>query len=139
MVIPGSTQDKCNAKARELGSFYPATDARARVHGRALDLQDTTNLEQGLTALLEDITCGGEKKFDHIVFTAGTTVGSKEIGSVTAEEAMATFHRRWLSTVLTGKLLASGRYMASSATSSFTLTSGTLAKKPIKGSALTAS
>ncbi|KAK7191812.1 NAD(P)-binding protein [Paraphaeosphaeria sporulosa] len=135
VTISGSAQPKADAKAAELQSLYPS----ASVRGVALDLSDTANLEANLKALFEKVTNGGEQKLDHIVHCAGDALFLPKIHEVSADNALQGFNVRWLTSVLIGKLLATGTYMNAATSSSFTLTGGTNTTKPMEGWSIGAS
>jgi NAD(P)-dependent dehydrogenase (short-subunit alcohol dehydrogenase family) len=129
VTISGSTQPKVDAKVQELQSLYPS----ARVYGIPLDLSDIATLEARLEDLLKRVTDDGEYRLDHIVHCAGDALKLPKIHEVTPENALQGFHVRWLAAVLIGKLLATGKYMHASPSSSFTLTGGTNTAKPMAG------
>ena len=62
-----------------------------------------------------------------------------KIHEITAEDELKGFHVRWLTAVFIGKLLATGKYMHTSPSSSFTLTGGTNTQKPMPGWSMGAS
>ena len=135
VTISGSTKPKVDAKVQELQSFYPSV----RVQGIPLDLSDTANLETNLESLIKSVTNNGEQKLDHIVYCAGDALMLPKIHEVTVENALAGYHVRWLGPAFIGKLLATGKYMHSSRSSSFTLTGGVNTHKPFPGWAMGAS
>lgn len=135
VTISGSAQPKVDNKVQELKSFYPS----AEVSGHALDLSDITNLETNMRALFDKVTKNGELKLDHIVHCAGDALNMPKVHELTADSALAGFHVRWLAAAFIGKMLTTGKYMNTSASSSFTLTGGTNTAKPMAGWAMGAS
>ncbi|ORY19447.1 hypothetical protein BCR34DRAFT_471768 [Clohesyomyces aquaticus] len=135
VIISGSREPKVSSKVSLLQSLYPSLSA-SNVTGHALDLLDTDNLETNLTALLETVTRSGEEKIDHIVFTAGDLTSMPHVSTITPDVALNFGRVRFLGQLMIAKLLCSGKYMAASAGSSFTLTGGTNTKKPVPGFAL---
>ncbi|KAJ4345552.1 uncharacterized protein N0V89_011685 [Didymosphaeria variabile] len=135
VTISGSTQPKVDAKVKELQSLYPS----AGVRGISLDLSDTANLEDNLNGLFEKVTNGGEQLLDHIVHCAGDALFLPKLHEVTVDNALPGFHVRWLTALLIGKALATGKYMLAAPSSSFTLTGGTNTTKPMPGWSLGAS
>lgn len=129
VTISGSAQPKVDAKVQELKSLYPS----ATVYGIPLDLSDIPNLEANLKAMFETVTNGGEQKLDHIVHCAGDALVMPKLHEATAENAIRGFHVRWLAAVLIGKLLATGTFMHTATSSSFTITGGTNTVKPMAG------
>jgi NAD(P)-dependent dehydrogenase (short-subunit alcohol dehydrogenase family) len=135
VTISGSTQAKVDAKVKELQSFYPnlATD---KVSGHAIDLLDLDNLEANLTSLFEKVTEGGQKKIDHIAFTAGDAPVLPNIATLEMDEVLHMFHIRFIGASFIAKLLKTGKYMTQAPSSSYTLTGGTNSVKPMPGWAI---
>jgi NAD(P)-dependent dehydrogenase (short-subunit alcohol dehydrogenase family) len=134
VTISGSALPKVQTKIAALQSTYPSLPP-SHVNGIPCDLADTANLESNLKDVFEKATEGGEKKVDHIAFTAGDMVVLPKLETVTTGDVLKGFNVRLLSCVMIGKLLASspGRYMPVTASSSFTVTSGTNTLKPRPG------
>ena len=132
VIISGSKQPKVDDKVALLRSYYPSIPA-SNITGHAVDLLDTAAHEANLVALFEKITEGGAKKLDHIVFTAGDAIKLPKIETVTTEEALSGFSIRFLAPVMIGKLISTGKYVTRAPSSSFTITGGTNAKRPMKG------
>ncbi|KAF1964531.1 NAD(P)-binding protein [Bimuria novae-zelandiae CBS 107.79] len=135
VTISGSAQPKVDAKVQELQRYYPS----ASVNGVPLDLSDTTNIEANMEALLKKVTNDGEHKLDHIVHCAGDALQLPKIYEMNPENALRGFHVRWLTGAVIGKLLATGKYMHTSPSSSFTLTGGVNTVKPGPGWSIGAS
>lgn len=132
VIISGSKQPKVDDKVALLRSYYPSNPAE-KITGHAVDLLDTANHESNITALFDKITENGEKKLDHIVFTAGDFMHLPKIDTVTTDGALAGFSIRFLAPVIIGKLIATGKWMTTAPSSSFTVTGGTNTKRPMKG------
>lgn len=134
VTISGSNAPKLETKIAALQSTYPSLP-KSHVTGFPCDLSDTDNLEANLKEVFEKATEGGQKKIDHIAFTAGDAVVLPKLNSLVAEDVLKGFRVRLLSCVIIGKLLVSspGRYMPVSTSSSFTITSGTNTLKPAPG------
>lgn len=108
VVLSGSKQPKVDDRVALLRSYYPSNPAD-KITGHAVDLLDSANLEANLTALFDKVTEKGEKKLDHIVFTAGDFVHMPKIDTVTIENAMAGFSIRFLAPAIIGKLICHER------------------------------
>ncbi|KAF2261845.1 NAD(P)-binding protein [Lojkania enalia] len=132
VTISGSTQPKVNDKVAKLRSLYQSLPA-SNVSGHAVDLADTANLEKNLTDLFEKVTEGGQKKIDHIVFTAGDLSAPRGLADVTVEGVISGFNVRFISSVFIAKLIRTGKYMPMSPSSSFTVTGGVNTRKPMPG------
>ncbi|KAF2831141.1 NAD(P)-binding protein [Ophiobolus disseminans] len=129
VTISGSGQLKVDQKVEKLRSFYPNKPI-SDVVGFACDLSDTDNLEANLKALLDKVTEGGEKKIDHIAFTAGALGTLPKVADVTPETALGGFGVRYIAPAILAKLISTGQYMPLTAKSSYTLTGGTNTYKP---------
>jgi NAD(P)-dependent dehydrogenase (short-subunit alcohol dehydrogenase family) len=129
VTISGSAQPKVDSKVEMLRSLYPNTPA-SNVAGFACDLLDAANLEDNLGAVFDKATQQGQKKIDHVVFTAGDTMALPKVKDFTADAILHGFHVRLIAPALIAKLLSTGKYMPVSHNSSFTTTGGTNTKKP---------
>jgi NAD(P)-dependent dehydrogenase (short-subunit alcohol dehydrogenase family) len=132
VTISGSKQPKVDAKVELLRSLYPHVPA-SHVAGFAVDLLDKENLEKNLKTMLDKVTEGGNRKIDHIAFTAGDGINLPKVHEATIDRIVQGFTVRMLAPAMIVKLLATGDYMPKSADSSFTLTGGTNTHRPLKG------
>lgn len=130
VIISGSRQPKINATIERIISSYP--DCRARISGYACDLANTDVLEKNLEALLKFATNDGDKKLDHVAFTAGDSFTVKSLADMTVEAIHKLGTVRFVAAILLGKLLVPS-YMTSSPESSVTLTGGVNSTKPGAG------
>ncbi|KAJ6551597.1 hypothetical protein B0H19DRAFT_951532 [Mycena capillaripes] len=130
--ITSVTAEKLSTKIAELQAIYPG----AHITGSTADLSNTETLEANLQAALDAAVKDNGGPLDHIVYTAGDTFHSSGgLAAVTATAALKGFTVRYLGPLLVGKLVAAnpGRYLNPAASSSLTLTSGTLAHRPRPG------
>lgn len=132
VTISGSGQSKADAKVKQLQSLYADLPAE-HIAGYACDLFDIANLESNLTALFDKATNGGNKKIDHIAFTAGDSLSIPSVKDVTPETMLKGLNVRLVAPGIIAKLLATGKYMPQSVNSSLTLTGGTNTHKPFPG------
>jgi NAD(P)-dependent dehydrogenase (short-subunit alcohol dehydrogenase family) len=132
VTISGSTQSKVDAKVEQLRSLYPNIPGSS-VAGFACDLLDAANLEGNLKAVFDKATQGGQKKIDHIAFTAGDQMKLPTTSDFTADGIHESLTVRLVVPALIAKLLTTGNYMPVSDGSSFTLTTGSNTKKPFPG------
>ncbi|KAJ4383028.1 hypothetical protein N0V86_002256 [Didymella sp. IMI 355093] len=132
VTISGSGQQKADTKVKQLRSLYPDIPAE-NVMGYACNLSDVANLEANLTALFDKATEGGNKKIDHIAFTAGDSIQNPSVKDVTPHALLKGFNVRIIAPSIIAKLLTTGQYMSQSVNSSFTLTGGTNTHKPFPG------
>ncbi|KAF9699611.1 hypothetical protein EKO04_002326 [Ascochyta lentis] len=132
VTISGSAQPKVDTKVSQLRSFYPDLPAE-NVAGFACDLFDIDNLEANLTSLFDKATESGNKKIDHIAYTAGDSIASPSVKDVTPQALLKGFNVRLIAASIVAKLLTTGNYMPLTVNSSFTLTGGTNTHKPAPG------
>jgi NAD(P)-dependent dehydrogenase (short-subunit alcohol dehydrogenase family) len=135
VTISGSRQPKVDDKVALLRSLYPSLPAD-RVSGYAVDLSDMEHLEANLQELFEKATNKGQKKIDHIAFSAGDALNLVQVSEISSPEQIAKgFNVRFTAPVFIAKLLLNNKdyYMPDSPHSSFTLTGGVNTKKPIPG------
>ncbi|KAJ7601590.1 hypothetical protein DFH06DRAFT_1261777 [Mycena polygramma] len=127
--ITSATAQKLSTKIKELQSFY----SNVHVSGSAIDLSNAEALEAALQSTLDAAVKETGGPLDHIVYTAGDTLIRVSLAETTAMTALAPFTVRYLGPVLIAKLVAAnpGRYLNPKHTSSITLTSGTLAHRPV--------
>ncbi|KAF2187703.1 NAD(P)-binding protein [Zopfia rhizophila CBS 207.26] len=135
VTISGSNQGRIDNTVKRLHDAYPSIP-KDRVSGYVVDLLDTPSLESNLKSLFETITSNGANKIDHIAFTAGDSLAIPKIQEVTAESSMQLGKVRLVAPIIIAKLLSTGTYMASSPSSSFTITGGVNTKKPLPGWAM---
>ncbi|KAL1794743.1 hypothetical protein ACET3X_006559 [Alternaria dauci] len=132
VTISGSTQPKVDAKVEMLRSLYPNYPA-SNVLGFAVDLSDKENLERNLKDMLDKATQGGQKKIDHIAFTAGDALPRPAVTEMDINTVMDGWTVRFLAPCALAKLIATGDYMPKSSNSSITLTGGTNTHRPMPG------
>jgi NAD(P)-dependent dehydrogenase (short-subunit alcohol dehydrogenase family) len=130
VIISGSRQPKIDATIERIKSTYP--DCGERLSGHACDLANTELLEQNIESLLKFATHDGNKKLDHVVFTAGDSFTVKSLADMTVESIHKLGTVRFVAAILLGKLLVPS-YMTSSPESSVTLTGGVNSTKPGAG------
>jgi NAD(P)-dependent dehydrogenase (short-subunit alcohol dehydrogenase family) len=132
VTISGSAQPKVDTKVEKLRSLYPDLPAE-NVSGFACDLFDTDNLEANLSSLFERATEGGNKKIDHIAYTAGDSLSIPSVKDVEPKVLISGFNVRLIAPSIIAKLLSTGKYMPQTVNSSYTLTGGTNTHKPFPG------
>lgn len=129
VTVASSQQSKVNETIKRLNTSYP--DKSANVTGYMCDLA-AANAESNIRALLESATDQGRHKLDHLVHTAGDSVGMlPPLSEITAEKVMARLPVRLIGSILLAKLAP--QYMNLSSGSSITLTSGITTDRPVPG------
>ncbi|KAF7182278.1 hypothetical protein CNMCM7691_001757 [Aspergillus felis] len=146
VLVASSRPEKVQSALSRLHTFYPDEHFTARVASTTVDLGDESTMEANILALLDKATqpdlfpsspspnaVDGRVLLDHIVFTAGDPFKILPL----TDPALDPAYIRGLSTVrvLGGLMLAKHvpAYMAQSARSSLTLTSGAVAMRPPPG------
>jgi NAD(P)-dependent dehydrogenase (short-subunit alcohol dehydrogenase family) len=132
VTISGSVQPKVDQKVEKLRSFYPSMSA-SHVAGFACDLSDADNMEANVKSLLEKVTEDGQKKIDHVAYTAGSPGAITKVTEVTPTTALGGFALRYTAPAIIAKLLMTGKYMPLTADSSLTFTGGTNTHRPYPG------
>jgi NAD(P)-dependent dehydrogenase (short-subunit alcohol dehydrogenase family) len=146
VLVASSRPEKVQSALSRLRAFYPDEQFTARVAGTTVDLGDEPTVEANILALLDKATqpdlfpsgappnaVDGRVLLDHIVFTAGDPLKILPL----TDPALDPAYIRAFSTVrVLGSLMLAKHvpaYMAQSARSSLTLTSGAVAMRPPPG------
>ncbi|KAK7048509.1 NAD(P)-binding protein [Favolaschia claudopus] len=129
--ITSTSPDKLSTKIALLQSLYPG----AHVSGSVTDLANTETLEANLLAVVEAAVKETGGALNHVTFTAGDAVPLIPLSETNTTTALKPFTVRFLAPLILGKFIAAnpGRYVEGAASSSVTLTSGTLAHRPPPG------
>jgi len=122
VAITSSNAAKLATKIAQLQELYPS--AQDRVTGHVCNLADEPNLEQNVATLFAST---GE--LDHVVYTAGDSLGFKPLDEVDFDFAKKAGLVRFFAVLFVGKYAP--RYMKKSPKSSITLTSGSVAERPM--------
>lgn len=119
VTLVGSSQKSADATISEIKKIYPSPN----LSGLGCDLlQDT--VEEALNGLFQKAG-----PVDHVVFTAADSLSIGGLQDVTAEAIHKASHMRLVVPLLVGKVAA--RHLPKSRESSLTLTTGSVADKPI--------
>ena len=124
VVLSSSHQSRIDSSINELLKTYPS--AQDRVDGYACDLS-SPSVEASIEQLLK--RCG-EPKFNHIVFTAGDPLATSKLEDTTLESIQKAAMVRFNSPLLLAK--HAPKYLKPGPTSSITLTTGAVSRKPTK-------
>lgn len=128
-VVVSSRSQDINKAIDALKASYP--DATNRIHGHPCNLNQE-DCEASIIALFEFITNGGSNKVDHVVNTAGeSSVASTNLQTSTSNSLVQAHRQRLVGTILLAKIAQ--KYLTPAPTSSFTITSGLLTYRPLKG------
>lgn len=138
VIISGSKQSKLDNTINRLTSAPESSNGHSdnAVTSHVCDLSDLTALETNLITLLEAVTGSKTNKLDHIIFTAGDALPLKPLSEVTPSYIQAAAAVRFIAPLIIAKLIPA--YMVSSPDSSFEITSGVIATKPVPGWVITA-
>ncbi|OCL14385.1 NAD(P)-binding protein [Glonium stellatum] len=135
VTISSSNPARLSNALDRLKSSYPDIPPE-KLNGYTCDLADTENVEANLDALLSKVTAGGEKKLDHISFTAGDALTATTIANATPTTIKKAMNVRFIGPIMIAKLIP--KYMNLTPASSFTITSGSITHKPAPGWAILA-
>ncbi|KAF9870946.1 short chain dehydrogenase reductase family [Colletotrichum karsti] len=134
VVVASRSQDKVNKTIERLKASYP--DATDRIRGHTVDL-NSEDCETSITELFEFVTNGGRDSVDHVVETAGEVFsGSLLLQEATPHNIHDFSKTRLIGTAILAKVAE--KYLKREHTSSFTLTGGVGAYKPVPGYAVRA-
>ncbi|KIW16162.1 hypothetical protein PV08_06213 [Exophiala spinifera] len=138
VVIASRSRSKVESAVSSLRATYPQHAAKVRGHAITLDASPGVDVERDLVALFEFATEGGTHPLDHVVETAGdlSLMGKVTLATATPETLAKLASVRQFGVGMLAKVAA--RYVAKSAHSSFTMTSGVLIQRPRRGMAFTA-
>jgi NAD(P)-dependent dehydrogenase (short-subunit alcohol dehydrogenase family) len=131
VVVSSRSQENIDKAVAALRASYP--DAANRISGHACNLSQA-DPEPSITALFDHITSSSHAKVDHVITTAGES-GMAPLATSTAASLIQNHSDRLVGTLLLAKVAQ--RYLAPSSASSFTLTSGVLTYRPLKGMSAT--
>lgn len=130
VTISGSKPGKLENTFKRLHSSYPDLK-EGQINTWACDLTGFDGLEARIRETFHAASKGGEQKIDHIVFTAGD--GIDVAGGITGTDIHvinSLMGVRVFAPALIAKVIATSDYVNSSATTSFTFTSGTAHIRP---------
>ncbi|GIK07331.1 hypothetical protein Aspvir_002993 [Aspergillus viridinutans] len=146
VLVASSRPEKVQSALSRLRTFYPDEQFTARIAGTTVDLGNESTLEANILALLDKATqpalfpstpspnaIDGRVLLDHIVFTAGDAL---KILPPTDPALDPTYIRALTTVRLLGSIMLAKHvpaFMAQSARSSLTLTSGAVAMRPLPG------
>ncbi|KAI8931313.1 hypothetical protein NX059_011655 [Plenodomus lindquistii] len=128
VTIASSNQDRISRAVERLQTSYPS--AKNKVFGVKVDLSKADTLESELKTLLDSTTEKmGDKKLDHVVFTAGDALATIKLQDMTMQNILAAGQIRFFAPLLLAKYLTS--YLHPTPESSYTITTGGVSEKPI--------
>nr|POF22201.1 dehydrogenase/reductase sdr family member 4 [Quercus suber] len=127
VTISSSNSSRVQSTVDALKKAYPS--ASSRIFGYACNLGDASAVEDDIKQLFEKTG-----KVDHVVYTAGDALAMLPIQDLTMEKIQQAGQIRFFSPMLVAKHAVN--YMTSSNRSSFTITSGAVAERPMPGWAL---
>ena len=128
VIVASSKQENVDKAVKSLKDSYP--DASKRIEGHVCDL-GSDEIETNLTKLFDFATSKNSIKLDHLVDTSGATPVPIKIETASPDDIYAYTKSRVIPKIMIGKIAPT--YLKEGYTSSITLTSGSLAYKPIKG------
>lgn len=138
VVIASSSQDKIDKVVASLNELAEA-GGETRAFGHVANLSDENTLEDNVVAVLKyassnEVTGNSSGKINHIVHSAGDSLGRKTLKEWSPVNCFGGWTVRYLTALTIGK--HGPDYLVNSDESSITFTSGTLAEKPIPGTSV---
>ncbi|OQE16371.1 hypothetical protein PENSTE_c024G07417 [Penicillium steckii] len=131
LIISSSKQSNLDRTIARLKESYPSQIEKQPITSHACDLSDAANLDTNLKSLFEAATNGGTTKLNHVVTTAGDTLSRPTVDEITPEIIYSAMNVRFIAPAMMAKYFK--KYVESSPTSSFTVTTGVRAHKPAPG------
>ncbi|CAG9955272.1 unnamed protein product [Clonostachys rosea f. rosea IK726] len=127
VIISSSNPARVQSAIERLQKHAQATqNAPDGIHGKACDVANADTVERNLIDLLDFSTAEG--KLDHVVYTAGNGISIPILANTSLDEIYAASIVRQHAPTLLAKHLPN--YVTQSTNSSFTLTSGSYARRP---------
>jgi NAD(P)-dependent dehydrogenase (short-subunit alcohol dehydrogenase family) len=128
VTVASSQQTNIDKAVKDLKTAYPS--ASDRIRGHVCDLSSDV-VEDNLKRLFDFATNNNVNKLDHIVDTAGESIGRITLDTATPSEYHRITKVRLIGPILTAKV---GRdYLHKAYTSSITLTGGVNTYRPMSG------
>ncbi|KAJ5584346.1 NAD(P)-binding protein [Penicillium hispanicum] len=131
VVISSSNKAKLDNTVARLREAYPTQYDKQSITTHVCDLADAATLDANLEALFQAATNGGTVKLNHVVFTAGDALKLPPLSEVTPEVIHRNMNVRFVAPAVMAKYIA--KYVELSPASSFTMTGGVAAHKPLPG------
>lgn len=125
VILTSSRKTKLDAVLDELRKCYPDAAANNKINGRVCDL-GVPHIEQNVIELFNSIG-----KLDHIIYLAGDRLPTMPLGDFTLEAFAKQSQVRAAGLLLVAK--HGIKCLGTSSSSSITITSGSIAGKPIAG------
>ncbi|KAL0934829.1 short chain dehydrogenase reductase family [Colletotrichum truncatum] len=134
VILVSSNPKKLANAADRLQTTYASIVSPGQVSTYTIDLADLTNLRTNLTRLLDEATADGEKKIDHVVYTADLAPPLPPLPQTTPEDIHAAFSlRAHAPIILAGLLNGSEKYIRHTPDTSVTFTNGSSSHRPMPG------
>ncbi|CAE7014923.1 hypothetical protein CFE70_002592 [Pyrenophora teres f. teres 0-1] len=128
VTISSSNPERFSKAVARLQESYPS--AKDRIWGLKVDLGNQETLEEELKGLFEKTveTMGGEK-LDHVVYTAGDALAPTGLADMSIQTIQRAGTVRFFAPLLLAKHIPT--YLHARPTSSYILTTGVVAEKPM--------
>ncbi|KAJ5928512.1 NAD(P)-binding protein [Penicillium verhagenii] len=131
VILSSSSQSKLDNAVARLQAAYPTQTSTNPLKTHVCDLSDAANLDANIESLLQAATNNGTHKLNHVVTTAGDALKIPALKEIDAQKIYSGMNVRLVAPAVMVKYLP--KYMDSSPSNSFTLTSGVRSRKPAKG------
>ncbi|RMZ66411.1 short chain dehydrogenase [Pyrenophora seminiperda CCB06] len=128
VTVSSSNPERCTKAVARLQEAYPS--AKDRIWGLKVDLGNQETLEEELKGLFEKaVAAMGGEKLDHVIYTAGDALKQMALADMTVKNIIQAGQVRFFAPLLVAKFLPT--YLNSSYKSSYTITTGAVADRPI--------
>jgi len=130
VVVSSSNESRIESAVSRLQSSYPS--CKAKVSGFKCDLGDDGTLESNLVQLLDNATKQKEVLLNHVVYSAADSLASKSLQDFDLKAMHEAGRIRFFAPMLLAKHIK--EYIMPGRESSFTITTGGVAFRPIRES-----
>ncbi|KAJ5272642.1 NAD(P)-binding protein [Penicillium angulare] len=131
LVLSSSNQTKLDSAAARIKETYPTQAEKQTIITVVGDLSDAHNLDKTFEHIFQTATSNGTHKLNHIVTTAGDGINFPSVDETSAQIVYNTMNVRFVAPAVMAKFIP--KHVETSKSSSVTLTSGALARKPSPG------
>lgn len=132
VTISSSNASRLSAAAQKLSAAYPSAAAEGRINaGVVCDLSNEDTLEANIANLFATVTNNSTTIINHVVYCAGDALATLPLADASLARIKQAGAVRFFGPLLAAREAA--RHLPRSSTSSFTLTSGSVAQRPIAG------
>ncbi|EKG15046.1 Short-chain dehydrogenase/reductase SDR [Macrophomina phaseolina MS6] len=129
VTISSSNPTRVSSAVERLSTAYPSAAQSSRIHSHVCDLGTEATLESNIADLFAAVTAS--RPLNHVVYSAGDALATTPLADATLAFIKQAGMVRFFAPLLCAREAA--KYLPKSAASSFIITSGAVAHKPMPG------